>query len=65
MKTCEDCKWYGKGHWIHQTSKCVRHAPIVMPNPNFEKGRDESISVTMWPYATGLCGDFEVKDASS
>lgn len=64
MKTCEDCKWNGKtGLWIHQTSKCMRHAPVVMPNPYFEKGRNESVSVTMWPFAIGPCGDFEESEA--
>lgn len=65
MKTCEDCKWYGKtGLWVHQSSKCMRHAPIVIANPCFRKGQDEQVALTMWPHATGPCGDFEVKDAA-
>lgn len=61
MKTCEECKWYGKGSWIHQTSKCKRHVPIVIPNPKYEKSIDEQIALTMWPLAVGPCGDFEEK----
>lgn len=66
MKTCEDCKWNGKtGLCRHQTSKCMRHAPVVTPNPNFRNGFDETISLTIWPVAVGPCGDFEPKESKT
>jgi hypothetical protein len=50
-----ECKW----SW---GTLCKRHAPVVIPNPNFNKDRDQRITLTEYPNSRCPCGDFEKND---
>lgn len=39
--------------------ECRRHAPIVIENPHYDKDSDPNETLTRYPSAKCLCGDFE------
>lgn len=50
------CKWYSEepcGDF------CKKRAPIVIPNPNFCKDRDQRVTLTCFPEALCPCGDID------
>lgn len=49
------CKWFDN----YRVEICRRHAPIIMANPNFDKGRDQRVKLTEFPDADCPCGDYE------
>jgi hypothetical protein len=51
----DDCKYYNDRS---RHTQCRRHSPIVIANPKYRKGIDESITLTEYPIALCPCGDF-------
>ena len=50
------CKWWHKECY---GEFCKRHAPIVIPNPNFCKDNDRRAELTCFPEALCPCGDID------